>query len=48
MGVELLWTFVCRCIKQLCQREMTLWMYSGPSCLDLPFFVELDGTKINT
>jgi hypothetical protein len=30
------------------QREMTMWMYLEPSCLDRPFFEELDDTKINT
>jgi hypothetical protein len=25
-----------------------MWMYSGPSCTDHPFFTELDSMKINT
>jgi hypothetical protein len=25
-----------------------VWMYPGPSCLDCPFFEELDDAEINT
>jgi hypothetical protein len=48
MGVDLLWTFVSCRVQPLHQREITMWMYLGPSCLVRPFSVELDDTEINT
>jgi hypothetical protein len=48
MGAGVLWTFFSRWVQPLRQREMTMWMYLEPSCLDRPFFEELDDTKINT
>jgi hypothetical protein len=48
MGADLLQTFVSCCVQPLHQREMTMWMYPGPSCLDRPFSAELDNTEINT
>jgi hypothetical protein len=48
MGVDLLRTFVSCSMQPLYQREMTIWMYPGPSCPDHPFSTELEGTEINT
>jgi hypothetical protein len=48
MGVDLLQTFFSHCVQPLCQQEMTMWMYPGPSCPDRPFSAELCDTKINT
>jgi hypothetical protein len=47
-GVDLLRTFFRRCVQLLRQREMTLWMYTGPSCPNRPFSTHLDDTDINT
>jgi hypothetical protein len=46
MGV--LQTFFNSGVQSPCQREMTMWMYPGPSCPDYPFSVELGDTEINT
>jgi hypothetical protein len=46
--VDLLQTFVSRRVEQLHQREMTMWMYRGPSCPHRPFYVELDNAEIKT
>jgi hypothetical protein len=48
MGIDLLWTFVSRHVQPLHRREMTMWMYPGPSCPDRPFSTELDDMEINT
>jgi hypothetical protein len=48
MGLDLLLTFVSHHVQPLRQREMTTWMYPGPSCPDHPFSIELYDTKINT
>jgi hypothetical protein len=48
MGVDLLRTFVSCSVQPLYQREMTIWMYPGPSCPDHPFSTELEGTEIHT
>jgi hypothetical protein len=48
MGADFLWTFFSRLVQPLSQREMTMWMYLGPSCPDCPFSLELDDTEINT
>jgi hypothetical protein len=47
-GVDLLRTFFSHWVQPLHQREMTMWMYSGPSCHDRPFSEELGDTEINT
>jgi hypothetical protein len=46
--VDLLQTFISYRVQPLHQREMTMWIYLGPSCPDHPFSTELDGTEINT
>jgi hypothetical protein len=48
MGTDLLLTFVSRRVQPLHQREMTMWMYLGPSCPDHPIFIELGDADINT
>jgi hypothetical protein len=47
-GTDLLWTFVSHHIQPLYQREMTMWMYSGPSCPDRTFSMKLGDAEINT
>jgi hypothetical protein len=47
MGVDLLLTFVCRCIQPLRRWEVTMWMYLGSSCPDRPFSTELDAAEID-
>jgi hypothetical protein len=47
-GADLLQTLFNRWVQPLCQREMTMWMYPGPSCPDCPFFEELGDTEVNT
>jgi hypothetical protein len=42
------WTFFSCCVQPLRQREITIWIYLGPSCPDRPFSVELDDMEINT
>jgi hypothetical protein len=44
MGVD----FFNRCVQPLRQREITIWMYPGPSCPDRPFSIELNDMEINT
>jgi hypothetical protein len=48
MGVDLVRTFVNHPVQPLHQREMSMWMYPGPSCPDHPFFEELGDVEINT
>jgi hypothetical protein len=48
MGVDLLQTFVSCHVQPLRQREMTMWMYPGPSCPNHRFSAESDDTEINT
>jgi hypothetical protein len=46
--VDLLWTLYSHRVQPLCQLEMSMWMYSGPSCPDYPFSEELGDTEVNT
>jgi hypothetical protein len=46
--MDLLGTFVSHRFQPLRQREMTMWRYTRPCCLDRPFSTELDDTEINT
>jgi hypothetical protein len=46
--VQLLQTFFSHRVQPLCQRVTIMWLYSGPSCPDSPFFVELGKAEINT
>jgi hypothetical protein len=48
MGVHLLRTFFNCWVQPLRQWVTTLWLYSGPSCPDCPFFEELCDAEINT
>jgi hypothetical protein len=48
IGVDLLWIFVSHHIQPLHQREITMWIYPGPSCPNFAFSTELDDTEINT
>jgi hypothetical protein len=48
MGADLLQTFVSSHVEPLRQREMTMWMYPGPSCPDHPFSTELGDAEFNT
>jgi hypothetical protein len=48
MGEEILWTFLRRGIQLLRQREATVNVSPGPSCLIRPSFTRPGGTKINT
>jgi hypothetical protein len=47
MDTDLLRTFFSRRVQLLHQREMTMWMYLGPSCPDRPFSVDLADTDIH-
>jgi hypothetical protein len=48
MGADLLQTYFSRWVQTLRQREMTMWMYLGPSCPDHSFSEELGDMEINT
>jgi hypothetical protein len=48
MGVHLLRTFFNCWVQPLRQWVTTLWLYSGPSCPDCPFFEELCDAETNT
>jgi hypothetical protein len=47
-GADLLWTFVSRYIQPFRRWKVPMWLYSGPSCSDHFFSIELDNLKIDT
>jgi hypothetical protein len=46
--MNLVQTFFTHPIHLLHQRVTTMWMYSGPSCTDCPFSMELGDVEVNT